>query len=249
MNQHYPAIHKLGRLPAKPARMMLRNYVDLERALPQVPDSVDNSHGQSIQLAIYLNTSIGDCTCAAVGNTLRVNSGGQQKISDQDVLDAYVAITGIEGAAYDPQTGANDNGCVELDVLDYWAKTGVGGDKLVAHAGVDMSDPTEVKTFTWLCGALYIGVNLSVAQQQQETWDYVSGSPDWGGHAVPIFDINPNRLGTWGAYKPFTDAFIAHQAEEGHALITQAWLDANKDNPLIDLDALLTDFKSLEPEE
>lgn len=245
---HDPTTHRLGKLAPKPPRLRIARYVDVERALPQAPTTIDNSHGGTIPLAMYLNDREGDCTCAAVGNTLRVNSGGAQQLADADIQTAYVAVTGQEGAAYNPATGANDNGCAEIDVLDYWASTGIGGDKLLGHAGVDMTNPDEIRVVCWLFGSVYLGVQLTVAQQSQAVWDYVAGSAGWGGHAVPLLDLNPNRVGTWGAYKQVTDAFIALQADEGHALITQAWLNANQSNPLVNAQALAADLSLLQAE-
>lgn len=247
---HPPETHRTGKLAPKTPHLRIGQYIDAERALVQVPDTIDNSQGGTIPLAMYLNDHIGDCTCAAVGNTLRVNSKGATQIPDAAVLAAYEAVTAEEnnGQGYNPSTGANDNGCAEIDVLDYWAAQGIGGDKLIGHAGVDMTNWDEVRVVCWLFGSVYLGVALTVAQQSQQVWDYVANSPGWGGHAVPLFDISPNRVGTWGAYKQVTDGFIACQADEGHALITDAWLAANQSNPLVDAQALAADLSLLQPE-
>lgn len=255
---HDPAVHKLGKLAAKPPRLMLRDYVDIERSLPQAPATVENSKGQSIPLAMYLNDKYGCCTCAAVGNTLRVNSGGKVQLTDQDILAAYEAVTGQEGAAFNPATGKNDNGCVEVDVLDHWSATGVGADKLLGHAGVNMRDPDEHRVIAWLFGSVYLGIALAVEQQSQQVWDYVKGSSpgSWGGHAVPEFDVNVTFqtvsgvivIGTWGAYKAVTPLFLKEQADEGHAPITAEWLAASESNPLVNTAKLQADLAQLAPE-
>lgn len=248
---HDPATHHLGKREPKPPRLMIRDYVDVERALPAAPATVVNSAGQSIALAMYLNDAEGDCTIAGAGNTLRVNSKGQKQITDSDVQAAYVAVTGQEGAAFSPgPPPVNDNGCVEVDVLDHWVNPGIGGDKLQGHAGVDMTNLDEVRVVCWLFGSVYPGWQLDVAQQSQTIWDYVSGSPGWGGHCAPIFDVDPSGgwLGTWGAYKRFTSAFLTGQADEGHALITAEWLTANQSNPLVNASALAADLSQLQSE-
>ena len=69
------------------------------------------------------NDKIGDCTCAAAGHLIMEwTSLAQPKMftpTDPQIVAAYSAITG-----YNPKTGANDNGAAELDVLNYWRKTG-----------------------------------------------------------------------------------------------------------------------------
>ena len=168
----------LGKLPPKFDKRTLRfaRYVKAS-ALPPAPPSVTWSSKVS-QWGEMLNQQIGDCTCAAVGHSIQTwtaNNGSEVTISDQDVLNAYIAVTGEEGAAYNPQTGANDNGCNEIDVLNYWRTTGVGGHKLGAYAAVAHTSEQELQEAIWLFGACYIGVNLPLAAQQQinsgQAWD------------------------------------------------------------------------------
>ena len=81
------------------------------------------------------NDTIGDCTCAAAGHLVMewtANVGAETTPADADILAAYSAITG-----YDPKTGANDNGAVETDVLNYWRKTGIAGHKIMAYAALE----------------------------------------------------------------------------------------------------------------
>jgi hypothetical protein len=252
---HDPSTHRLGKGAAKPPHIRIADYLDLEAARAQVPAEVVNSKNQTIPLGMYLNDKIGDCTCAGVGNTLRVNSGGATQLPDDAIQAAYVAVTAAEGNPYDPQTGANaDAGCVELDVLDYWVASGIDGDRLLGHAGVDMSNGDEVKTVCWLFGSVYPGWQLSLAQQSQQIWD-VDASPQgqpgsWGGHCAPIFDVLGDSvwIGTWGTYKQATLAFVPYYADEGHALISDAWLAANQGNPLINVTALQAELAKLAPE-
>lgn len=260
---HHPDTHRLGKKNAAPPRLLIASYLDVEQAkrTGQVPTSVNNSGSGAIALAMYLNDSEGDCTCAGIGNTLRVNSLGKVQLSDDQVQAAYVAVTGKEGAAFDPQTGANDNGCVEIDVLDYWAGSdeshfGVGGDQLIGHAAVNMQSRDEVMICLQSFGSIYPGFQLDVAQQSQPVWEYVPGSPLWGGHCPPIFDAEIQfqgslvelLLGTWGAYKPATWKFVAHQCDEGHALITDAWIAQNESNPLVNTAQLQADLAQLKHE-
>jgi hypothetical protein len=263
---HSPDTHRLGKKDAKPPRAMLRDFVDIERVAQTLPANIINSNNQSIPLAMYLNNNEGCCTCSGVGNSLRVDSNGTKQITDGDVQTGYVAVTGREGAAYDPTSGANDNGCAEIDVLDYWVQVGVGGDKLVTHAGVDFNNILEVRTALHMCGPLYPGWQLSTDQQSQQVWAPGSAAPgSWGGHCAPVSDYytqppatisgTPIPAGqgdiftvlTWAQYKPCVGAYIPFACDELHALITDAWIARNQGNPAVNMQAL-SYIKTLQPE-
>lgn len=261
---HHPDVHRLGKQDAKPPHAMLEEFVDFEMldATDPLPANIVNSTdqtGRTIALAMYLNDRQGDCTCAGAGNILRIDSDGQLQISDAAVETGYVAVTGEEGAAFNPATGANDNGCAELDVLDYWVKVGFGGDKLLGHAGVRVANIAQQRRALHLCGPLYPGYQLSTDQQSQPIWMPGPAAPgSWGGHCPPLVDwytqIPPNlviggvpiaaNLGqilafaTWGALKPGTEPYIPFACDEVHALITDVWLKRNAGNPAINMAAL-----------
>ena len=69
------------------------------------------------------NDQIGDCTCAAAGHLIMewtANAGKKMVMpTDKQIVAAYSAVTG-----YNPETGANDNGAVEIDVLNLLAADG-----------------------------------------------------------------------------------------------------------------------------
>jgi hypothetical protein len=117
-----------------------------------------------------------------------------------------------------------------------------------------MTNADEVKAVCWLFGSLYPGWQLSVAQQSQTVWDVdtsANGKPgSWGGHCAPIFDILTDAawIGTWGAYKQATLAFIPYYADEGHALIKDAWIAANQGSQVVNVAALTADLAKLSPE-
>jgi len=95
------------------------------------------------------------------------------------VLDLYERVSG-----YDPATGANDNGAVELDVLNQWRQVGIGGHKIGAFVAVSPSDAREVKEAIYLFGGVYIGISLPLAWQGQSAWKapnfhFDFGHPAW----------------------------------------------------------------------
>jgi hypothetical protein len=276
---HDPSKVKLGKADAKAPHAMLEDFVDFERLYVEdpAPKNVINSvtagggPSQAAQLAMYLNDKLGDCTIAGVGNILRVDSSDSVEISDEDVQSAYIAVTSEEGNAYDPESGANaDAGCAEVDVLDYWTKVGIGGNKLLGHAALRADNAKQRHQALYMCGPLYPGWQLSTDQQTQEIWGKGSAaSGSWGGHCAPVSDeytdleavgwvINqihiPKDIGeilallTWGGYKLARGNFVPFACDELHAPITTAWLARNQNNPAVDVAAIESYFKTLTPE-
>lgn len=276
---HDPDTHRLGKKEAVKPHAMLSDFVDFEKAQAAitVPANIVNSAvsadgpPMSIALAMYLNDREGDCTCAGVANTLRLNSNGSKQVTDDDVQAAYVAVTAKEnsGQGYNPQTGANDNGCIEVDVLDYWVASGVGGDKLLGHAGVDMTNEQQWRMALYLSGSLYPGWALSTDQQSQQIWDKgAAAAGSWGGHCAPIVDhwtqiptglviggatIDSSlgevfNVATWGGYKACAKGFIPFACDEGHVLITDAWLPKAQQLGIIDQAGLDAYLKTLQSE-
>jgi len=70
---------------------------------------------------------------------------------------------------------------------------------------------------------------MQVAQQSGDVWDYVKGSPSWGGHATVWggFPGSPDDIDTvsWGAVYEMTQAFVQHQVTEAYVIVTQAHVD------------------------
>ena len=94
---------------------------------------------------------------------------------------------------YKPSDPSTDRGAVELDVLRYWRKTGVGGYKIDAFVALEPKNHLHVQAAVDLFGGSYIGLALPVSAQQQKVWSVPPGGPtgtgapgSWGGHAVVV---------------------------------------------------------------
>ncbi len=178
------------------------------------------------------NDQLGDCTCAAAGHLIMEwTSNAQSKMvtpPDQQIVDAYSAITG-----YNPTTGANDNGAVELDVLNYWRQQGIAGHKILAFIALEPSNHTHIMDAVWIFGGCYIGVALPKSAQAQtsnkQPWSVSpqgtggDGAPgSWGGHAVPVvaYDSRGLTVVTWGALQTMTWGFWAAYCDEAYAILS-----------------------------
>lgn len=261
---HDPDTHRLGKADAKPPHADAEEFVDFEKAeaIVSVPANIINSASVrggapfSIPLAMYLNDREGDCTCAGAGNMKRVLSRGADAISDDTVQQGYVYTTKQEGAAFDPATGANDNGCVEIDVLDNWVKVPLFGGGLLGHAAVNYRLQKRRRLALYLFGALYPGWQLSTDQQRQAIWAPGPARPgSWGGHCAPIFDdftdlsVFPGRvingvpipsdieeilsLGTWGGYKLARGSYVPWACDELHIPFLQDRVDSIATDPVL----------------
>jgi hypothetical protein len=250
------SIRKLGRLPPRhdPRTLMLASYVSPE--LPPAPASCAWS-GKVNGWPMMANDRLGDCAIAAPGHQIEAwtaNVGMQFTPSDQEIVAAYSAVSG-----YDPATGANDAGCVELDVLNYWRTTGIAGHKIGAFVAIEPGNHTQVREAAWLFGGVYVGLSLPLAAQRQQVWSapfnplvaqffpaYQPGS--WGGHAVYIVDYDARGLTciTWGAPKRMTWAFLDTYCEEAWGILSSDWFDtAGKAPNGFDLSALQADLAAV----
>jgi hypothetical protein len=243
---------KLGKLaPRHDVRtLQFANYIDPE-TLPPVPAQYDWSD-KITKWGMMKNDTIGDCTCAAAGHLIMEWTADNGKLvtpTDTQIVQAYSAITG-----YNPKTGANDNGAVETDVLNYWRKTGIANHKITAYAGLEPSNHNHVQEAVYLFGGCYIGLALPISAQSQTIWSVPPGGAtgigapgSWGGHAVPVVAYNNSGLTviTWGALKKMTWGFWDAYCDESYAIISPDFLKKNKAPNGFDLAALQQDLKAI----
>jgi hypothetical protein len=124
---------------------------------------------------------------------------------------------------------ANDNGSNMQDVIEIRQTKGFrDADGKVYKIGkaISLKDPGNVSMLwelAWLTENVDLGIVVTEANQEQfgeraqPTWEYVKGSPEVGGHAVPVM----GRLGliSWAEDVYYGVPFIAHQADEAHAYL------------------------------
>lgn len=225
---------KLGLLPPRPEQLSrvlkARNYINSSQ-LPTPPASTNNRAAVH-SWPMYFNDRIGDCAIAAPAHMQQMwsaaDGGTEVKPTDAEVIAAYSAVSG-----YDPHTGANDNGCVMLDVLEYWTKHGIGPSKLDGYLAVDITKDTDLVEATYLFGAVDIAVQLPLAWKGASIWDAPSqwhrvgpwARGSWGGHAIPILDYDADHLYvcSWGQIIPMTWAAWHAYGAEAYACLDDLW--------------------------
>ena len=250
---------RLGRNPVRRdvRTLMLARYLDDAAVLPTVPPSCDLTAAVTAW-GMMLNADLGCCTLAAGGHMVEAwtaANGAQQTIPDQDIAIGYWE-TGQPPAASGTAGGPTDTGRVELDVLNYWRQSGIGGHRITAFVSVNPRNTEHVRAAIYLFGGLYLGVALPKTAQSQHVWDVVgnpAADPDavpgsWGGHAVPelAYDSTGNlKVITWGAPLQMSQAFHDTYVDEAYAIVAPDWLPSGKTPQGFDLAALQTDLSAL----
>jgi hypothetical protein len=233
---------KLGKQAARhdPRTLLLASYMTTE--LPVAPPAFDLTSKVSVW-GMMENQDIGDCTCAAAGHLIMewTANAGKKMVTptDKQIVDAYSAITG-----YNPKTGANDNGAVEIDVLNYWRQSGIAGHKITAYMALEPSNHTHIMDSVYIFEGCYIGVQLPVSAKEQiknhQPWSVPPGGAtgdgkpgSWGGHAVPVvaYDSRGVTVVTWGALQAMTWSFWEAYCEEAYAILSKDYLDGKKKAP------------------
>jgi hypothetical protein len=233
---------KLGKGAARhdPRALLMASYV--APSLPPPPPSADLTTKVSAW-GMMENDQIGDCTCAAAGHLLMewtANAGKKMVTpSDKQIVAAYSAITG-----YNPTTGANDNGAVEVDVLNYWRQTGIAGHKIGAFVSLERSNHNHIMDAVYIFQGCYIGMQLPISAQAQvqnhQPWSVPPGGPtgdgkpgSWGGHAVPAvaYDARGVTVVTWGALQMMTWSFWEVYCDEAYAILSKDYLTGKKTTP------------------
>jgi hypothetical protein len=241
---------RLGKRPAKhDARtLMMARYLTTE--LPQAPLVLAPPDMQ--QLGVMMNDSLGDCTCAAMGHMVQAwttANGSEYVVGDAEVLAAYEGACG-----YNPADPSTDQGGVELEVLNYWRATGIGGHKIAGFVSLAPKSREHVKIACMLFGGAYLGVQLPVTAQNQIVWSVaMSAGADaepgsWGGHAINVVGYNETGpiVVTWGALKQISWAWFDVYCEEAYAVLSADWAQEGKQAPSgFDLAALQADLPAV----
>lgn len=259
-----PTTYKLG----KRAPKIDRRTFKLAKYLPKVVPAPPGSMGYIERVKswpMFLNDSIGDCTCAAAAHMIQqwaTYAGGPFAVVDHDVLVAYMAVSG-----YNPNDPWTDQGAFMLDVLNYWRKVGIGGHKILGYAAVDIRNRTEVEQAIDLFGSLYVGVAMPVSAQSPRiggnghaVWEVPANGPEgdgspgsWGGHAIPLPGYNADTTGkkgkmavSWGDLYDVTDNFLEAYCDEAYAVLSMDWIESTGLSPShFDLEQLKADLAQL----
>lgn len=240
---------RFGKNPPKVDYRTLRFKTYLTAALPPPPPAC-NALDQVFQkletndvaslFPIDGNDRYGDCTIAALAHAITVFAG---RTSKKEIM-AAAAVQKL----YFKLTGGTDSGLNELDVLNYWRKSAVVGDKLLAFAKIDPKQHAHVQLGIQLFGGVYLGF-----QVQENAIDDFNAHRPWtpgtltnDGHAVyaVAYDQQGVSVLTWGGLQDGTWAWWDECVDEAYALLPP---EARKPDfaPGFDFAALQSDLNAV----
>src|SRR5207248_7137750 len=117
--------------------------------LPQVYENT-KSHDPSVLFPMDGNDTYGDCTIAAMAHAVTTFRGLVSSKKDVPSASSVVKL-------YFHLTGGVDSGLNAADVMSYWRKHPVGGDKILAYAAINPKNHTHVQQAIRMFGGVYLG--------------------------------------------------------------------------------------------
>lgn len=113
------------------------------------------------------NDKISNCTIAAAQHAVQLWTGAN---NIEIIPDTFCSIASYAHATgYDPSTGANDNGAIELNILKYWARTGIAVNQngqlnlLDGFAVINPVDIASIQRAVEVFGCVYAGVEMPIS--------------------------------------------------------------------------------------
>ena len=198
--------------------------------LPDPPLSCDRSKVDEPG-KMYLNDTLGDCVVAAMANLDVLwdffGSGENLEIPDSAVLTAYERISGWK------PTGPDDPGpgCVMLNAMNYWRKSGLAGKKIHAFTGIHPGSINQIKLAIWLFGGVAAGfelpTNVLPGASGVPAWTKTNGRPNPNnGHGVALVGYDPENVWvrTWATIVPASWRFVTKYMDEGYAPLDRLWI-------------------------
>jgi hypothetical protein len=176
----------------------------------------------------------GDCVWAAAAHTTRMAAkvrGRKVTITGKESIADYSAATG-----YRIGDDSTDQGTDMRQANKYRQKTGIVDAHGVRHkigpyASITPGDWDELMQAAYVFDAVEIGFQFQAAQDDQfdvGVWDYEAGSPNEGGHAIPLFGRRTGRGGvvSWAKHLWVTRAFVENLVDEAWAIVYPESLNA-----------------------
>jgi hypothetical protein len=246
--------YKLGKKPARTGAIKLRfaAYADVA-ALP-TPPGVFGHAGLISSWPMFANDQYGDCVWAGAAHEtmlLTKEAGNTITFTDADVLSDYAAVTSFNSS--DPST---DQGTDLQAAASYRRKTGIidatGHRHTVAsYLALEPGNIQDIllAAYLFVCG---VGLQLPFSALDQaakgQVWDVVQGSPNEGGHYVPLFGRQADGLlvfVSWGAIQTATQRFVQTYCDEAIAYLSQEDLVNQKSPDGFDYATLTADLARL----
>lgn len=244
---------KYGRLAPRPEvqSRLLRLASYTSSALPAPPPDCDWTPAVTGPWLNWWNDTLGDCTVETAGHLLMsmsANASAPIIPTAPQILTPYEAVGG-----YDPATGANDDGLVLTDLLDYWGRTGIAGNRIKGYVRLNVNNLNQIKQAIYRFGGVALGIRMPQSAEDQfdlgKSWTRTWWpTPIVGGHAVPALSYTRDGLGviTWGEKQGLTWDWYEEYCEEAYAILDLIWLNSRGQTPVgLALNQLISDLGQL----
>lgn len=179
---------------------------------------------------MLMNDQIGDCTVAAVGHVIEYwNTVGRLSLPTMTDAEAETAYEIL--GHYIPGDQSTDNGCVELDVLNYFKNHGIMAAsqnyKLTKFLATPARSLSQIKASIFHLGNCYFGYNLPDNALQTTLWTVDPNAQIAGGHAINAVGYDDSKsllyVVSWGTVVPVTYDFHQRYCEEAWSLYSTDW--------------------------
>lgn len=224
---HDHPTRKLGRRPA----LVTRPKLNFREHVVTIPPHPIADPPPNLTWPMDMNDQWGDCVVAGSDHALQAIYTALTGSYTNWSTDQILAYYRTQNPTFDPSSstngpGSNADGGMNVQLfLEQLVKDGV----ILGFAGVDPTNEEEVKAACYIGLGLVCGATLDNVQQSQAVWDYVSGSPVWGGHCFAevgyLGSPDENVEISWGEAIPATQAFENNQVSEVWFVLTQAHVD------------------------
>lgn len=261
---------RLGKLPATPdARDITFKAIRTGQTLPTPPANFGHGtiyhDGENSRTDWDMNANgpddtvepgfqgAGDCVFACGAHTTRETNklaGKTVMITGKESIADYSAVTG-----YRIGDDSTDNGTDMRVALKYRQKTGLldaagNRHRIGAYVALTPGDLDEFFQACYVFSAVEFGFEFQKAQDDQfesGVWDYVPGSPNEGGHAIPGFGRHTGRGGvvSWAKHLWITPAFYTNLVDESYAIVYPEELKNGKTERGMNLTQLTTALAEL----
>ena len=258
MSQPVFSSFKMGRNDSSGKLKMVPTLMNDPKFTTEPPPLVvDRSH-LTPQFKMFYNDTIGNCTCAAVYNSMiawQALIGSSIAIPEILAVELYSAVTG-----YTPDNPSTDQGAAEDDVLAYGVRTGYATRNYLytpMWGTIDSGNINLMASAVAKFGVAYQGVFMRRGDMELldagKPLEVVPGMDMSiaGGHALLILSyegLRPNdrvQLITWGTLITATWEWVLARSIESHGLFfPQLMSPAHRKLLGLDLDALRDQTKA-----
>lgn len=257
---------KYGRRAPKRAPMLKLGRL-LTGVVPEHPAAADYLAAMGGGWQMLGNDIAGNCVAVTWSNIRRLITTVLTGHGYYPSIDEVWAVYKTQNPDFDPNGTADTNGPgspadggMDIQTLleDLASEGGPDGVKAIFFAGVDVTNPDEVKAAVAIFGYVWTGINVLQVNMQEfsdnEPFDYDPSSPVDGGHSVVTGGYGTPGAGalggderfiTWAQETSFTDAFWVNDVEEAYVVVWPEHLGTKEFLEGVNQAQLAADFQEI----